>query len=190
MGKEPEQPAPKDRTSNRGEGLTPELTGRVCLERAALALPATRRWLTPRGERELGRGPQERTRCPRPTGAQQSHQEDPEAGVTSRGSPHPERAGQSLDPGDRASQRARNRYSRVRAETQWATERTVVTPAGGRPGPRAVQALEVRDLSSPRPGELVTTEAETWAETPSSGAGVFTPGELTPPPPPDPFPKE
>ena len=91
MGKEPEQPAPKDRTSNRGEGLTPELTGRVCLERAALALPATRRWLTPRGERELGRGPQERTRCPRPTGAQQSHQEDPEAGVTSRGSPHPER---------------------------------------------------------------------------------------------------
>lgn len=47
----------------------------------------------------------------------------------------------------------------------------------------AVQASEVGYLSSPRPGGLVTTEAETWAETPSSGAGVFTPGELTPPTP-------
>lgn len=46
---------------------------------------------------------------------------------------------------------------------------------------------ELGDLSSPRPGGLVTTEAETWAETPSSGAGVFPP-ELTPPP--RPFPKE
>ena len=46
---------------------------------------------------------------------------------------------------------------------------------------------ELGDLSSPRPGGLVTTEAETWAETPSSGAGVFPP-ELTPPPRPFPPP--
>lgn len=63
MGKEPKKPAPKDRSSNRGEGLAPGLTGRACLERRALALPATRRRLMPQEERELGRGPQERTRC-------------------------------------------------------------------------------------------------------------------------------
>lgn len=140
----------------------------------------------PRGERELGRGPQERTRCPGPTGAQQSHQEDPEAGVTSRGSPHPERAGQSLDPGDRASKRARDRYSRVRAEAQVADSEDSRDTRGRKAWAEGRASLEPGDLSSPRPGGLVTTEAETWAGTPSSGAGVFPPGELTPP---DPSPK-
>ena len=96
--------------------------------------------------------------------------------MTSRGSPRPEQAGQSLDPGESASRRARNRYSRVTAEAQVGNTEDSRDTRGGRPGLRAVQALDLVDLSSLRLGGLVSTKTETWAETPSSGADVFTPG--------------
>lgn len=121
-----------------GKGLLPELHRQGLLEEGELApsLPPGDGWM-PRGERELGRGPKRGPGARDPQELNSPTKEDPEAGVTSRGSPHPERAGQSLDP-ERPKEPGTDITKSIRAPST--TARTVVTPAGGRPGPRAVQA--------------------------------------------------
>lgn len=66
--------------------------------------------------------------------------------MTSKGSPRPEQAGQSMDPGESASRGARDRYSRVTAEAQVGNTEDSRDTHGVRPGLRAVQALHLEDL--------------------------------------------